>query len=170
MARFELRSASEAETARLGECLAPLLQPGDVVSLSGDLGAGKTRLVQGVAAGLGVKDHVTSPTFGLLAVHPGRLDLYHFDLYRLEDESQLEDVDFWGVLESGGASFVEWGDRFPAALPAEHLSVEMRMAGPDDRVLTAVSHGPRGHVLAEAWVAACEPGPGGRGGGGEVDE
>lgn len=156
MTRLELRSGSSEHTARIGASLAQLLQPGDVVALTGDLGAGKTRLVQGVAAGLGVADHVTSPTFGLLGVHQGRLELDHFDLYRLERVEELEDVDFWGVLESGGVAFVEWGDRFPEALPADYVEVEIRILSAEERLVVVRPHGgARPHALAREWAEAC---------------
>ena len=82
--------------------LAPLLVAGDVVLLSGDLGAGKTQLTKGVAEGLGVAEPVTSPTFNILLVHQGRLPLYHFDLYRLERADELEDLDYYATLEADG--------------------------------------------------------------------
>lgn len=155
MPTIEHRSDSADRTGTLGACLARFLEPGDVVVLSGDLGAGKTRFVQGVAEGLGVTDHVTSPTFGLLAVHPGRLPLVHFDLYRLESAEQLEDVDFWGMLESGGASFVEWGDRFPSALPEDHLEVQLLIEDESERRVVVTPHGSRAGALAAAWLSAC---------------
>ena len=90
-----------------------------MVVLSGDLGAGKTQLTKGLAAGLGVVEPVTSPTFNILLVHEGRIPLYHFDLYRLEFAEQLDDLDYWGTLEADGVSVVEWGDRFAEAIPEE---------------------------------------------------
>lgn len=155
-----LRSGSAAHTVSLGRRLAPLLLPGDVISLTGDLGAGKTCLVKGVAEGLGVAGRVTSPTFNILLAHPGRLTLNHFDLYRLEREAQLDDIDFWGTLESGGVSFIEWGDRFPHALPADRLDVSLRIDGDEERSLTVEPTGPRSRSLAERWTAACGPGEG----------
>lgn len=143
------------ETERAGMLLAPLLRPGDVVALAGDLGAGKTHLVQGVARALGVAEPVTSPTFNLLLVHPGTLPLYHFDLYRLEHEDQLEDIGFYETLEADGVSMVEWGDRFPSALPAEHLMVLIHRTGPDERLIEVRPVGERGAALAAAWVGAC---------------
>lgn len=134
----------------------------DVVTLSGDLGAGKTCLVKGVAEGLGILDPVTSPTFNILLVHRGRLTLNHFDLYRLDRAEQLEDIDFFGSLESGGASFVEWGERFPEALPADHMAVTITITGDDQRTLELVGGGPRSESLAEAWRAACAAGGDGR--------
>lgn len=152
----EFRTSSAEETRRLGACLAPLLAPADVVVLSGDLGAGKTVLVKGVAEGLGVDERVTSPTFGILAVHPGRLPLYHFDLYRLEDESQLEDIGFDDIIEADGASFLEWGDRFTAALPADRLDVTITLAGAETREIMACARGERSAELEAAWARAWE--------------
>lgn len=151
-----LRTSSEEETSAAGRLLAPLLAPNDVVALTGDLGAGKTALVKGVAAGLGVTEPVVSPTFNILLVHEGRLTLYHFDLYRLEDASQLEDVDFYGMLEAGGTSLIEWGERFPSALPADHLAVVLRIRGDYEREIALVPGGPRSTALARAWLDAVE--------------
>ena len=152
---YTLLTGSAEETRRAGELLARALTAGDVLALAGDLGAGKTCLVQGVARGLGVSEPVTSPTFNILLVHPGTVPLYHFDLYRLDDESQLDDVGFFETLESDGVSAIEWGDRFPAALPPDHLAVTIHLAPEGLRRYEVVPVGPRSHVLAEAWHAAC---------------
>ncbi len=148
-----LHTASERETAEAGRLLAPLLAPNDVVALTGDLGAGKTVLAKAVAAGLGVQEPVISPTFNMLLVHPGRLSLYHFDLYRLDDEAQLEDIDFYATLEAGGVSLIEWGERFPDALPPDHLAVVLTIAGDEERDIELVPHGERSEELAAAWAA-----------------
>lgn len=153
-----IATASERETANAGRVLAELVQPGDVITLTGDLGAGKTCLVKGVARGLGVVEPVTSPTFNILLVHRGRLDLNHFDLYRLERAEELEDIDFWGTLESGGVSFVEWGERFGEALPDDHLAVTIEIASEEVRTLTLDPTGPRSTALAVAWTGALRSG------------
>jgi tRNA threonylcarbamoyladenosine biosynthesis protein TsaE len=150
-----LATRSAAETARAGELLAELLEPGDVIALAGDLGAGKTCLVQGVARGLGVSEPVTSPTFNLLIVHRGRLTLNHFDLYRLEQSEQLEDLDFAGVLESGGVSLIEWGDRFEGELPPGYLAAALNLRPEDARLIEIRGVGRRHRELAEAWIALC---------------
>ena len=152
--RAMLDTSSERETVELGRRLAALLEPDDVVSLTGDLGAGKTALVKGVAEGLGVAEPVVSPTFNILLVHPARIPLLHFDLYRLDDEAQLEDIAFYETIESGGASFIEWGERFPHALPPDHLAVAMEITGDESRRLTLVPGGPRAEKLADGWVRA----------------
>lgn len=120
----EYRLASPEATAALGRCLAPALEPGDVVVLSGDLGAGKTCFTGGAAAGLGDARPVTSPTFTIMAVHDGgRIPLYHFDLYRLDDASQLDDVGFYDALEGDGACLVEWGERYAGEIGDERLDL-----------------------------------------------
>jgi len=150
---FTTRSARETE--RAGERLAGLLAPDDVIALTGDLGAGKTCLVQGVARGLGIDEPVTSPTFNLLLVHPGRLPLCHIDLYRLERAEELDDVGFYEALESGSACLIEWGDRFPETLPADHVSVIINRGAGDTRTFEVRGGGPRSDELAVAWAAAC---------------
>jgi DNA polymerase len=149
-----LASASQRATGALGEALAPLLAAGDVLVLSGDLGAGKTQLTKGIARALGVAEPVTSPTFNLLLAHEGRLGLNHFDLYRLDSAEQLEDLDYWGTLESDGVSVVEWGDRFADAMPADGLVVRITITGDESRELALEPLGERGRELAAAWIAA----------------
>lgn len=155
MPHLTLNTASEAATITCGERLAPLLEAGDVVLLSGDLGAGKTHLTKGIAAGLGVAEPVTSPTFNILLVHEGRIPLYHFDLYRLETADQLEDLDYFGTLEADGVSVVEWGDRFDEAAPQAGLSVVIRIIDDEARAIEITPIGARGDVLAAAWSEAC---------------
>ena len=96
-------STSPEETFELGRRLGAVLEPGDVLVLTGDLGAGKTQLTKGIAVAMGVEDEVTSPTFALEAVHEGeRMPLYHFDLYRLHDAEELGDAGVWDVLGGDG--------------------------------------------------------------------
>jgi len=153
--RARITTQSEAATQAAGGALAALVAPGDVVVLSGDLGAGKTQLTKGLARALGVTEPVTSPTFNLLLVHEGRIPLYHLDLYRLESASQLEDIDYWGTLEADGVSVVEWGDRFAEAVPEECVVVRIHITGDDERVLEVEGRGARGTALASAWADRC---------------
>ncbi len=155
MAR-EIVSLTEASTRRAGELLGGILEAGDVISLTGDLGAGKTCLVKGAAVGLGVAETITSPTFNIMLEHHGRLELYHFDLYRLQRAEELDDIDFFGTTEAGGASFIEWGERFPAALPDDHLSVEILLGDDEARLLVVRPSGPRAEALAQTWARAVE--------------
>ena len=110
-----LHSASASQTHRLGALLGGLLRPGDVVLLEGPLGAGKTALTQGIGAGLGVRETINSPTFTILKEYMGRLPLYHFDLYRIEDPEELFTLGFEDYFGGEGVCVVEWADRGMAA-------------------------------------------------------
>lgn len=157
---YLLHSDSAEETKALGRKLAPFLQAGDVVLLYGDLGAGKTQFVQGVARGLGIADDVTSPTFNILLEYRGTLPLYHFDLYRLDPDrpDQLEDIDFFGVVEGDGASFIEWGDRFPDDMPEDRMEISLSVGDDQVRTMRVQAKGSRPSQLAEAWMHAVKGG------------
>jgi len=152
---FEDHWCTSAEaTFELGRKLAESLQPGDVIGLVGDLGAGKTMLTQGVAAGLRVPEavRITSPTFSLINEYRGgRLAMVHVDLYRIEDDSELEHIGLDEMLENEGVSLVEWCSKFPV-LPDDHLLVEISICDGDQRLLSARGTGPRGIELASAWA------------------
>ena len=142
-------------TKQLAATLAAHLRPNDVVVLIGDLGAGKTQFVQGIADGLGIKDQVTSPTFNIQVTYDGgRLPLHHFDLYRLEQEEELDAIGFYDTIESDGASFLEWGDKFPGALPYSYLEIEIRKDedNPDGRVVFAHAYGDSSRQLLFLWA------------------
>ncbi|NLH49141.1 MAG: tRNA (adenosine(37)-N6)-threonylcarbamoyltransferase complex ATPase subunit type 1 TsaE [Myxococcales bacterium] len=127
-----LETHSENETRALAARLAGLLRPGDVLALVGDLGAGKTRFVQGLARGLGVPEDVpvTSPTFTLLATfRQGRLPLFHFDLYRLANEDDLARIGAEEYLWGEGVAAVEWAERAPKMMPDETLWIHFSFAG-----------------------------------------
>ena len=120
----EFDSASQEETVALGELLGALLEPTDVLVLTGDLGAGKTQLTKGVAAGLGIEDDVTSPTFTIEMVYGGgRMPLYHFDLYRLDDPDQLEDIGLYDAMGVDGPCLIEWGEQFLEQIGPERVDV-----------------------------------------------
>jgi tRNA threonylcarbamoyladenosine biosynthesis protein TsaE len=148
-----LTTHSEAQTADVGRGLGALAEPDDVIALSGGLGAGKTALAQGIARGMGIVEHVPSPTFNLLLVHPGEPTLYHFDLYRLDAPEQLDDIDLWATVEAGGVSVIEWADRFPESMPEDRLDICLEVIGPSERRLTLVAHGSRARILAEAFLS-----------------
>jgi tRNA threonylcarbamoyladenosine biosynthesis protein TsaE len=153
-------TTSPSQTLVAGELLGRLAQPGDVIALTGGLGAGKTALTQGIASGLGTVGHVPSPTFNILLVHRALLTLNHFDLYRLDTADQLVDIDFYATLESGGVSVIEWADRFPAELPDDRLEVAIETTGDSERTLRVTGFGPASRERAQAWVSAWN----GRGG------
>jgi tRNA threonylcarbamoyladenosine biosynthesis protein TsaE len=116
---------SAVDTERLGECLGRVLEPGDVVTLTGDLGAGKTRFAQGVASGLDVDRSlpVTSPTFTILNEYQGRCPFYHFDFYRFRPGEELRDLGFEEYFAGTGVCLVEWPERLGDDLDAESLEV-----------------------------------------------
>lgn len=122
---LDLLTASPEETHSLGRALAELLEPGDVVSLTGDLGAGKTTLVQGIAAGLGVEEPVLSPTFTLERRYRGRIPVHHLDVYRLNRLQDVLDLGFEELLDDGGVVLIEWGDAVQSLLPEGHIQVEL---------------------------------------------
>ena len=128
--RVELRTESAEETRAVGEALADLLEPSDAVALSGELGAGKTTLIQGVARGLGVVDQVVSPTFTLVREYRGRLDLAHVDVYRLDRVQDVLDLGLEEIGDGNAVLLVEWGDVVDALLPADRLDVEMTTIDP----------------------------------------
>lgn len=136
-----LTSFSELDTARIAGFLAPLLQDGDVIALSGDLGAGKTLFAQAFIHALGVEDDVTSPTFTLLQIYDGKIPVHHFDLYRLEDPTELEEIGF-SEYTSYGISLIEWADKFCAELPERYLGLTIRRGcGDSERLLLFEPHG-----------------------------
>lgn len=125
MAQIIVQTSSEDETAEVGRIIGAELEPGDVVALTGDLGAGKTRLAQGIGAGLGVQGHITSPTFTVVAEHQGRVDMYHMDVYRLSGPEDLEDIGFHDYLDMGGVVVIEWADLVAEALGPETLWIKV---------------------------------------------
>ncbi len=151
-----IETLSAEETRRAGRLLGEVTEAGDVVVLTGDLGAGKTVLAKGVAEGLGITDPITSPTFNILLLHRGRIDLAHFDLYRLETAAQLEDIDLWGVLEGGVVALIEWGDRFADELPPDRLTVSLAIVDDEARVISLEPSGPRSVALAASLFTAWE--------------
>ena len=133
-----ISTRSPAETAALGERLARTAAAGEVWALVGDLGAGKTHFVQGVAAGLGASASVTSPTFTLVHEYPGgRLTLFHFDLYRLRSASEALELGWEEYLDAGGLVVVEWADRFPALLPPGTRWFHFEIVAGDERRIAA---------------------------------
>jgi len=134
---------SPEETQALGRTLGKTVQPGDLVLLCGDLGSGKTCLVKGIAQGLDIQDTVRSPTFVLVATHPGRLTLHHIDLYRLDDLREADDLGMDEYLEGNGICVVEWADKAMPLFPQEYLLVEMKYQDEQQRLLRLTSHGKR---------------------------
>jgi tRNA threonylcarbamoyladenosine biosynthesis protein TsaE len=141
---LEFISRSAEQTRRIGMRLGALLRPGDLVCLVGDLGAGKTTLVQGIAAGWGSRDAGNSPTFVLVNVYR-RMDggrLYHLDAYRLSGAAEAIDLDLDALLE-GGPLVIEWAERIQSALPPERLWITLRWADENQRDMVFTAAGQR---------------------------
>ncbi|MGE3271869.1 MAG: tRNA (adenosine(37)-N6)-threonylcarbamoyltransferase complex ATPase subunit type 1 TsaE [Chloroflexota bacterium] len=130
-------SASAEQTRRIGKALGRAAQPGDAFLLDGEFGVGKTVLVQGLAAGLGVRETVASPSFVLMVQHQGRLPLFHVDLYRLDghlDDEMLDSLDDW--RGAGGVCAIEWPGALPADLRAGATVIRIEALGEHERRLT----------------------------------
>ena len=127
---------NEHETILEGEKLGKTLKPGAVVALYGELGAGKTAFTRGLAQGLGIEMHVSSPTFTIVNEYLGDIPLFHFDMYRLETENELFDIGWDDYLERGGVCAVEWSEKVPSAFPPNTISVKIENRGNGKRHLT----------------------------------
>jgi tRNA threonylcarbamoyladenosine biosynthesis protein TsaE len=152
-------SASPDETAAIGERLGALLEAGDVVLLDGPLGAGKTALTQGIARGVGVppERRVASPTFTIVNEHPGRVPLYHLDLYRIEDPGELVEVGVEDALGGRGVAVVEWAERLgPDFTPRERLDIVIDIISAEARRLRFRPVGARAAAVVEALFSSSE--------------
>jgi tRNA threonylcarbamoyladenosine biosynthesis protein TsaE len=143
--------ASEEVTERLGQALAKVVQPGTVIALIGGLGAGKTRLVRSISEALGVDPAaISSPTFVLIHEYEGRIPIYHFDVYRLKNLAEFEDLgptDYWDV---GGLCLVEWADRVPGLMPSDAWTITIEQVpeyGPSVRRVQITPAAVRDEVL-----------------------
>lgn len=117
---------SPEETRELAKALAKKAEPGQIYTLNGDLGVGKTVFTQGFAEGLGIRDYVCSPTFTIVQVYDdGRLPLYHFDVYRIADESEMDEIGYEDYFYGGGVSFVEWAVNIPGIVPKDAIKVDI---------------------------------------------
>lgn len=156
--RIRCRTSTPDETKAVAAAVAPVMLPGDVVALSGDLGAGKTCFVQGAAAALGVTDRVTSPSFVLVKEYQGTFPILHLDVYRLSNLQELTDLGYEEFLDPAWVVFIEWGDAVGALLPPSLLEVDIRRGSGEERLIVFHSRGPAWerrlreieHVLA-AW-------------------
>ncbi len=173
-ATLDLTTASPEETLRLGREIGLRLRAGDVVALSGELGAGKTLLSKGIASGLGIDpDEVVSPTFTLVNEHRGRLLLRHLDFYRLGDPEELFEIGVEEILDGAGdgndggaeggscaerseAAVVEWAEKFENFLPKERLDVIIRPAGESARKVRVTGRGGYFSIVCEELRSVCE--------------
>ena len=139
--RAEIRTATAEDTRAAGRAIARLIAPGDALALTGELGAGKTTFVQGLAAGLGFEGHVVSPTFTLVREYAARVPIHHVDVYRLERVQDVLDLGLDDATAEGGVLLVEWGDAVEGLLPPEHLVVTLTTVSPDEETRSIVFEG-----------------------------
>ncbi len=137
------------ETRALGEKTGKHLEPGTVLTLTGDLGSGKTTFVQGLAKGLDIPDdyYITSPTYTLINEYPGRYHLFHVDLYRIDNYADLDDIGLYEILSGDGVVAIEWADKLPKNLLAEYLAIHIDILNDESRKISIVAHGLRGENL-----------------------
>jgi len=141
---FSVITSSTEQTEEVGRVLGTMLEAGDLVCLFGDLGAGKTHFSYGVAQGLQVQDqYITSPTFTFVNEYQGRIPLYHIDLYRLKDPSELESIGFEEYIDSDGATVIEWAERAEEELPDEKLNVYISDVSESSREIGFFAEGER---------------------------
>jgi tRNA threonylcarbamoyladenosine biosynthesis protein TsaE len=131
-----IETHSEAETERVGEALARKLTPGSVVAMYGGLGAGKTAFVRGMARALGAQCRVSSPTFTIVNEYPGKIPLFHFDMYRLGSADELFDIGWEDYLGRGGVCAVEWSENVPGAFEPGSVIVRIEHLGETNRKIT----------------------------------
>jgi len=145
MDRVVVKTKSSAETIRIGKNIGSRLLPGDVVALVGELGAGKTQFIKGMAAGVGVGRPVTisSPSFTLINEYLARIPFYHIDLFRLQWEKEAEDLGLEDYFQGEGITAVEWADKIPNFLPKELLLIHIAHTGKHTRSIEIIGEGKR---------------------------
>ena len=148
---FQYISNSPEATAELATKLAAVIKPGTIICLEGDLGAGKTLFVQNLAKALGIEENVTSPTFNLMNTYEGKMVMYHFDLYRLEQEYELEDIGFYDYISDvHGLVGIEWADKCCDCLPDDYILLDIQRAE-DVENQRILSFSLRGEALEDVY-------------------
>lgn len=140
---FDHISRSPEDTMNLGRIVAGKILPGDILAFSGDLGAGKTCLIQGICRGLDVPEHIyiTSPSFVILNRYEGRLPIYHFDFYRLSCQDEILDLGYEEYFFGEGVSLIEWAERAEGILPEAYLKIRIKSLSPSDRSIEFIAYG-----------------------------
>lgn len=140
-----IQSNSATQTIRLGKSIGKRLRAGDVVALEGELGAGKTQFIKGLALGAGVGEsiYVSSPSFTLINEYPGKVLFYHIDLFRLENQKEAEGLGLEDYFQGEGITAIEWADRIPRLLPKETLTIHILYTGKNTRSIRITAKGKR---------------------------
>jgi len=161
--KIVLQTRSASETARIGKAIGNRLLPGDVVALVGELGAGKTQFIRGLAAGVGIGNatYISSPSFTLIHEYPGEIPFYHIDLFRLGNEKEADELGLDDYFRGTGITAIEWADRIPSLLPKEILFIFIAYIDKDIRSLEIAGKGKRYEDLVkefsewEMWNSEC---------------
>ena len=142
---LSLELSTIKRTEELGKILGKIVEPGDIITLQGPLGAGKTALTQAIGRGLGIdpRIYITSPTFSLLHEYQGRIPLYHMDLYRLSGEEEIVSLGFSEYFSGSGVTVIEWPERLGSLMPAERLEIELVISGEMSRIAKLTGYGSR---------------------------
>jgi tRNA threonylcarbamoyladenosine biosynthesis protein TsaE len=154
-----IQTKGASETIRIGRCIGSRLLPGDVVALVGELGAGKTQFIKGLAAGAGIRNstYISSPSFTLIHEYPGKMIFYHIDLFRLGKEKEAEELGLEDYFRGQGITAIEWADKVPSLLPKEFLFVRIAYTGRNARSLEIIGKGKRYEELVnELRISDCE--------------
>jgi len=138
------------ETIELGKKIGRSLKPGDIVCIDGDLGSGKTHLTKGIALGLGIDEHITSPTFNIVNEYEGRIKLYHFDVYRVNDPDEIAAIGFDEYIFSDAASVIEWSDYIKELIPDDHIQINIANESETRRNINIQFFGKRYDNIKEA--------------------
>lgn len=141
--QIQIATTSSKQTQHLGQKIGSLIRSATIIALSGDLGSGKTTLIQGISRGLDVpaEYYITSPTYTLINQYPGRLPLFHVDLYRIEDSESLHDIGLYDILQENGVIAIEWADKLDGGILTEYISIAMAFVSDDSRKLFLTAYG-----------------------------
>ena len=155
---LELTVEGSANTEMLGRKLGRFMTPGQLITLNGELGAGKTTFVKGIAAGLGVPKEIVvcSPSYTLVNEYEGRIPLFHFDLYRLEGAGDIDELGYDEYLEGEGLSVMEWSDIAPQLLPPHYLDVRIEILSDSERAFSFRGHGREYEKIVERLKTSQE--------------
>lgn len=154
---WKIKSYSSEVTEAVGRELGKLLVPGDFISFIGELGAGKTTIIRGIASGLEVRDNVSSPSFLIIQEYRGKYPVFHGDFYRVGSYQELEDIGWDEYFQRNGIMLIEWGNLVPEAIPTDYLEVEIEQGlEEDERLYKFISHGKRYKSVVEELAKICE--------------